>query len=116
MQPQGRAAGKGGSSAFQLALSPLATPVIVTPTGVAAIMVFILLAQQDAGAHQTIALALALVMALNFIVMFFNDPIVRLPGLMPVLQLLGAVLVVVQVALVVQVMIYALAKLGLFVR
>jgi multiple antibiotic resistance protein len=41
-RPQGSAtAGKEGT-AFQLALSPLATPVIVTPARVAAIMVFVL--------------------------------------------------------------------------
>jgi hypothetical protein len=52
-------------------------------------------------------------MVLNFIVMVFNDQILRLPGLLPGLQILGAVLVVVQIALAIQVMIYAFTNFGL---
>jgi multiple antibiotic resistance protein len=95
---------------WQLAMSPLATPVIVTPAGIAAIMIFVLLAERGAdqtpGGFQAILVALAIVMALNFLVMYFNDPILKIPGLLPALQLFGSVLVVVQGALAVQVLLF----------
>lgn len=115
-RPEANAPTDAPRSALQAALSPLATPVIVPPAGVAAIMVFVLLAQQQPAAYQTIAAALATVMVLNFVVMLFNDAILKLPGLMPLLQLLGAVLVVVQVALAIQELIYGFAGLGLIVK
>ena len=97
-------------SAWQLAMSPMATPVIVTPAGIAAIMIFVLLtergAEQAPGGYQVIFLALAIVMALNFLVMYVNDLILRIPGLLLVLQLFGSVLVVVQGALAVQALLY----------
>jgi multiple antibiotic resistance protein len=100
-------------SALQLALSPLASPVIVTPAGIAAIIVFELLAAQIPGGDRTIVTSLAVVMVLNFLVMFFNGAIVKIPGLGLALQLLGTVLVVVQVALAVQVLLISLEALGL---
>jgi multiple antibiotic resistance protein len=103
---EGSAMSEQQRSASQLALSSLATPIIVTPAGIAAIMLFILLARQDAGGHQPVAIALAVVMALNFLVMFFNQAIIKVPGLALVLQLFGSVLVVVQGALAVQVLIH----------
>ncbi len=109
------AAGKR-PTATQLALSPLASPVIVTPAGVAAVMVAVLLGAGDPGSLRTIAIALAMVMALNLVVMLFNDQILKIPGLLLVLQLLGTVLVVVQVALAVQELIYAFTRLGVFVQ
>lgn len=100
----------------QLALAPLASPVIVAPAGVAAIMVAVLLGAGDPAAFRIIATALAIVMAMNLLVMLFNDLIVKIPGLMLVLQLLGTVLIVVQVALAVQELIYAFTRLGVFVH
>jgi multiple antibiotic resistance protein len=87
--------------------------VIVTPAGIAAIIVFELLAAQIPGSERTIVTSLAVVMALNFLVMFFNGAIVKIPGLGLGLQLLGTVLVVVQVALAVQVLLISLEALGL---
>ena len=100
-------------TALQVALSPLASPVIVTPAGIAAIMVFVLLSTQISGGFQTIVTALAVVMVLNLLVMLFNSAILKIPGLMLVLQLMGTVLIVVQVALAVQVLIYGLRGVGL---
>lgn len=100
----------------QLAISPLATPVIVTPAGIAAMMLFVLLAEQIPGGYQTIVGGLVAVMVLNFLVMFFNHPIVKLPGLMVGLQLVGTVLTVVQVALAVQVLLAVFRALGLLGR
>jgi multiple antibiotic resistance protein len=50
---------------------------------------------------------------LNLVVMLFNDLIVKIPGLMVVLQLAGFVLVVVQLVLSIQVLIFGFARLGL---
>jgi multiple antibiotic resistance protein len=99
------------ASAVQVALSPLATPMIMTPAGVAAVMVFVLLAGGPDG-YQIVASALALVMAMNFLVMFYNDRIVNRRWLLVPLQLLGAVLAVAQLAFAVQVILNALHAIG----
>lgn len=97
----------------QMALSPLASPVIVTPAGIAAIMVFVLLAGNDPAPFQQVLWALGIVMLMNLVVMLLIDPILKIPGIMVALQLAGVFLLVVQVALAFQVMIYSFARLGL---
>ena len=99
-------------SPVRLAMAPLTTPVIVTPAGVAALIIFVLLGPSVAGGQPAVAGALALVMTLNFLVMAFNDRIVGLPWLVGLLQLLGSVLVVVQVAFAVQVILNGLVRIG----
>lgn len=99
-------------SPVQLAMFPLTTPVIITPAGVAALMVFVLLGPKVPGSDPAVVGTLGLVMALNFLVMFFNDRIVKRQWLVALLQLLGSVLVVVQVAFAVQVILNALRSLG----
>ncbi len=64
--------------------------------------------------YQAIAISIALMMALDFLAMLFNDRIITLPGLLPLLQLLGAVLIVVQVAFAIQVLLDAFKTLGVF--
>jgi hypothetical protein len=64
----------------------------------------------------SIVLALAIVMALNLLVMLLDAYLVRIPGVMIALRLLGSILVVVQGALAVQAIIYALMNLGLVAR
>jgi multiple antibiotic resistance protein len=98
--------------ATQLALAPLASPVIVTPAGVAALMVFVLLSPGTPQGYQIVSSALALVMVLNFLVMYFNAQIVHRRLVMVPLQLLSAVLAVVQVAFAVQVILNALKAMG----
>jgi multiple antibiotic resistance protein len=51
-------------------------------------------------------------MALNFLVMFFNDRILSIPGLLPALHLLGGVLIVIQVALAINIVLVAFRTLG----
>lgn len=99
-------------SPVELAMSPLTTPVIITPAGVAALMVFVLLGPNVPGGHPVVAGALAVVMALNFLVMFFNDRIVKRHWLLGLLQLVGSVLIVVQVAFAVQVLLNGLRAIG----
>lgn len=95
---------------LQLAVSPLATPVIVPPAGVAAILIFMMLAPQNPGTPQAVAIALAIVMGLDFLVMYFNRAIVK-PPVMLVLQLLGAVLIFMQVAIAIETILIALRSL-----
>jgi multiple antibiotic resistance protein len=104
------------ASAMQIALTPLATPTIMTPAGVAALMVFVLLAPGVPDGYQIVASALALVMALNFLVMFYNDRIVNRRWLLVPLQLLGAVLAVAQLAFAVQIILNALHAIGVIGR
>ena len=88
-------------AALQLAVSPLAMPMIVPPAGIAAILIFVMLAPNNPGMEFAIAIVLAAVMLLDFLVMFFIDHVARLPGLSLLLQVVGAVLVFIQVALAV---------------
>jgi multiple antibiotic resistance protein len=100
-------------SVLQLAVSPMATPVIVPPAGVAAILTFMMLAPEYPGMLHAVAIALTIIMLLDFLVMYFHKTIMKLPGLILVLQLAGAVLVFMQAALAVQVMLTALLHLGI---
>jgi multiple antibiotic resistance protein len=89
-------------SALQLAVSPVAMPMIVPPAGIAAVLIFVMLAPESPGMTSAIALVLMTVLLLDFLVMFFIDSVVRIPGLPLILQVLGAVLVFIQVALAIQ--------------
>jgi multiple antibiotic resistance protein len=113
---EGAGSPDGARSARQAALAPLASPIIVTPAGIAAIMVFVVLEPRGSGGMDSIVLALAIVMALDLLVMLLDAYLVRIPGVMIALRLLGSILVVVQGALAVQAIIYALMNLGLVAR
>jgi len=93
----------------RLALSPLAFPTIVTPYGIAALVVFLALSPDVADRLQVAGVVLA-IMLLNLAVMLLTRHIVRV--LLVVLTILGAVLGVVQVALGLQIMFKALTTLG----
>ena len=110
-KPAPVAAGEN-ASATQLAISPLATPIIVPPAGVAAILIFILLEPAYPGIKLAVGIALAIILVLDFLVMFFNAWILKAPGLMPAQQLLGAVLVFMQVALAVETILDGLRHMG----
>jgi multiple antibiotic resistance protein len=85
-----------------LAASPLAIPHIVTPYGVATVIVFLTLAPEFKWA--IIGLVL-IIMAVDLLVMLFVRPFLRVLS-MP-LQLLGIVFAVLQVALSVQMVMFA---------
>jgi multiple antibiotic resistance protein len=93
----------------RVALSPLAFPTIVTPHGVAALVVFMVLSEDWRDQLTIGAIALA-IMALNWIVMVIAHRIG--PALMIFLSLLGAVLSIIQVALGLQIMSNSLRALG----
>jgi multiple antibiotic resistance protein len=102
----------GKPSAIQLAVSPVAVPMIVPHAGVAAILICMTLAPQNPGMTQAIAICLATMMVLDFLVMYFIDWVMKTPGLMIVLAVLGSVLVFVQAALAINMMLVALKSLG----
>jgi multiple antibiotic resistance protein len=106
--------GPGTPTALQLAASPLAVPIIVPPAGVAAILIFMMLAPQYPGMMQAVAICLATIMVLDYLVMAFIDQILKTPGLALVLTVLGSVLVFVQVCLGLQMILVALTSLGVF--
>jgi multiple antibiotic resistance protein len=94
---------------IRLALSPLAFPAIVTPYGIAALVVFLAFSATPE-ARLTVGAILLLIMALNLAVMLVTRRL--LPVLSLVLPILGAVLGVVQVALGLQIIHNSLKALG----
>jgi multiple antibiotic resistance protein len=95
---------------MRLAASPLAFPTIVTPYGIAAVIIFLVLTPDLFTRGEILAVVLGL-MVLDLIAMLFAKPILRYAG-MP-LQLLGTVLGVIQVALGLQIIVVGLRGLGL---
>jgi len=102
----------GKPTAIQLAVSPVAVPMIVPHAGVAAILIGMILAPEFPGMTQAIAICLATMMVLDFLVMYFIDRVMKTPGLMLVLTMLGSVLVFVQAALAINMILTALKSLG----
>lgn len=104
--------GSGTPTALQLAAAPVAVPGIVPPAGIAALLIFMMLAPEYPGMGMAVAISMAIVMVLNFLVMHFIDRVMKTPGLMIVLSVLGSVLVFVQVSLAIQMILVALKNLG----
>jgi multiple antibiotic resistance protein len=104
--------GSGTPTAIQVAASPVAVPGIVPPAGVAAILIFMMLAPQYPGMTQAVAICLCAIMVMDFLVMYFIDQVMKTPGLMIVLMVLGSVLVFMQVCLALEMMLNALKNLG----
>ncbi len=102
----------GTPAASQLAASPVAVPGIVPPAGIAAILICIMLEPQYPGMVQAVVLCLGIMIVLDFLVMYFIDRVMKMPGLMIILFVLGSVLVFVQVALAMQIILVALKNLG----
>ena len=102
----------GKPTAIQLAVSPVAIPMIVPPAGVAAILICMGSAPQYPGTSQAVAISLATMMVLDFLVMYFIDWVMKTPGLTIVLHVLGSVLVFIQASLAIQMILVALKNLG----
>jgi multiple antibiotic resistance protein len=105
--------GSGTPTAMQLAVSPVAVPIIVPHAGVASILILIMHEPQFPGITQAVAIGLVIIMVLDFLVMYFIDQVMKTPGLMIVLTVLGSVLVFVQASLALQMILSALKHLGL---
>lgn len=110
---QPRTARADKATPIQVAISPIATPLIVSPAGIAAILIFMMLAPEYPGIEKVVGIVLAIIMALDFLVMYFNSRLVRVPGVMMVLQVLGSVLIFMQVALAINTILLALGHLGI---
>jgi len=94
---------------LRLAATPLAYPIIVTPSGIAAVIIYMTLAPGWADKGAIVGLLLV-IMLLNLVAMLFAATVLRWLG-MP-LMVLGTVLGVVQAALGLNIMLMSLRALG----
>lgn len=93
------------------AASPLAFPVIVTPSGVAAVIIFVTLSPDPAG-KAAIGLLLLVILVLDLLAMWYAQAILKWLALP--LYILGAVLGVIQVALGLNIILVNLSRIGVF--
>jgi multiple antibiotic resistance protein len=96
---------------LSLAASPLAFPTIVTPSGIAAVIVFVTLSPDWAG-KLTIGLLLLAILLLDLIAMLYAQAILKWLALP--LYILGAVLGVIQAALGLNIILVNLSRIGVF--
>jgi multiple antibiotic resistance protein len=96
-------------SLLGLALKGLVFPAIVTPQGVA--LVVLTVAAYPALTGQ-VALAVVEIMVINFVAMLFAQRLFKTPGVLPGLLVLGNVVGVLQVALGVQIVLNGLRVVG----
>ncbi len=82
---------------LSVAINPLAFPVIVTPYGIAAVIVFVALSP-DMNSKLIVLAMVAGIMLLNLLVMLFARSIFK-PITFMILSILGAILGIIQVAL-----------------
>jgi multiple antibiotic resistance protein len=106
-----RPAARAEPPTLALAFSPLAFPTIVTPYGIAAVMIFITLAP-DGTTTGIIAGLVLLVLVLDWVTMLFAHRVIRWLG--APLQLFGVILGVTQVALGLRFILSSLGRLGVF--
>ncbi|NRP74817.1 hypothetical protein ILFOPFJJ_05739 [Ensifer psoraleae] len=97
---------------LKLAFTPLAFPTIVTPYGIAAVIVFATLAGNRYDAGLTVAGIVLFILALDWAAMLFAETILKWVG--TALQVFAVVLGVTQVALGLQVILHSLAMMGVF--
>ena len=96
---------------LSLAVSPLAFPTIVTPSGIAAVIIFVTLSPDPAG-KLTIGLLLLVILILDLVAMLYARAILKWMSLP--LYILGVVLGVIQVALGLNIILVNLARIGVF--
>ena len=94
---------------LKVALMPLAFPTIVTPYGIAAVVVLMTVAP-DTQARWAVGGIVVAIMLVNLVIMMLARKILPVMGI--VLPILGAVLGVVQVALGLQIIHNALTTMG----
>ena len=99
-----------GEPGMHLALSPLAFPTIVTPYGIAALIVFATIAEGDHAAETMIAGIVLVILAMNWAAMIFAEQILKWLG--TALQIFAVVLGIAQVAIGLQVIVHSLHMLG----
>ena len=94
-------------------VTPLAIPIIITPWGVTAILVFVELASDDSKMLAVVIAVLLLVMLLNLIGMLLAGRIIALVGIIP-FQVVGWIFAVLQAGLAVDAVVTSLRNLALF--
>jgi multiple antibiotic resistance protein len=92
-----------------IAITPLAFPIIITPYGLAALIVFIALSSGKPGIQASIALIVGGILAIDWIAMIYAAAILARFG--AALQIIAVVLGVVQTALGLQIMVRSLSLL-----
>lgn len=105
--PPAKSEGPSEAPTLSVAISPMAFPTIVTPYGIAAVIIFIALSPDMKG-KLSVGVALLGIMLLNMIAMLLARHTLRLMGVF--LQILGAVLGVIQVALGLQIVLVYLKR------
>ncbi|WQO70685.1 MarC family protein (plasmid) [Sinorhizobium medicae] len=95
---------------LRLALTPLAFPTIVTPYGIAAVIVFATLAGGRQAECLTVAAIVLLILAMDWAAMIFAESILRWIGTS--LQVLAVVLGVTQAALGLQIILHSLSAVS----
>jgi multiple antibiotic resistance protein len=108
----GRAQDYGQPVDLSLALTPLAFPTIVTPYGIAAVIVFATLATGRHDQEFTVAGIVLLILILDWLAMLFAETILKWTG--TALQIFAVVLGVTQAALGLQVILHNLSLIGVF--
>lgn len=96
-----------------MAINPLAFPTIVTPYGIAAMIIFVCLVEGDPVAQATIAALVGAILLLNWLAMLYAHVILKYAG--TALQVFAVVLGVTQVALGLMIILQSLNNLGVFV-
>lgn len=97
---------------LSMAVSPLSFPTIVTPYGIAILIIVMTTAQGDATRQIGIIGVLLAIMLLNLLAMLFAHKIVKFISVRITLQIIGSVLGVLQVALGIQMILQALILMG----
>ena len=110
ISPPSTAAVAGPLPSPAIAIFPIAMPAIVTAPGIAAIATVAVIGRHDLAREAMVIVILLAVMALNLLTLWNNETILK-HGLAGVLPVIGWVLAVLQAALAVQMVIYALRVL-----
>lgn len=106
--PPARSEGEAGPATLNMAITPIAFPMIVTPYGIAALIIFITLSPNWESRFILGAMLLG-IMFLDLVAMLLARHILHFLGVF--LQILGAVLAIIQVALGLQVILNSLQRL-----
>ena len=106
--PPARSEGEAATATLSAAITPIAFPIVVTPYGIAALIIFVALSPDWQG-RLNVAFILLGIMLLNLVAMLLARHILRFLGVF--LQILGAVLGIIQVALGLQIILNSLRRL-----
>ncbi len=106
--PPARSEGPMAAPTLSIAITPIAFPIIVTPYGIAALIIFAALTPDWRG-ELVIGVILLGIMLLNLVAMLLARHVLHFLGVF--LQILGAVLGIIQVALGLQIILNSLKRL-----